>query len=112
MAIQPMYDHAQAMTASSSASQSEFAQTILTPHYNPSNPVGGFSPPITGASANFEFDPMAATFAGMPMPPMSPGPIGAAIPGSPFDFVGPLVSLTVHKFYGSDAVECPCFQFY
>jgi hypothetical protein len=74
MAIQPMYDlsQAQAMTASSSATQSEFTQHIITP-------------PTTGTG--FEFDPMAASFANMSFPQNQNG-----IPGSPFDFVGPLVS--------------------
>jgi hypothetical protein len=67
MAIQPMYDLSQAMTASSSATQSEFTQHLIT-------------------GTGFEFDPMAASFANMSFPQNQNG-----IPGSPFDFVGPLV---------------------
>jgi hypothetical protein len=74
MAIQPMYDLSQAMTASSSATHSEFTQHVLTP-------------PTT---AGFDYDPMAASFANMSIQPNQNG-----IPGSPIDFVGPLVSWDV-----------------
>jgi len=76
MAIQPMYDlqaQAQAMTASSSATQSEFTQHVITP-------------PTTSTGSGFDFDPMAASFANMSFAQNQNG-----IPGSPFDFVGPLV---------------------
>lgn len=82
MAIQPMYDLSQAMTASSSATQSEFAQHLITP-------------PTSGSG--FEFDPMAASFANMSFPQNQNG-----IPGSPFDFVGPLVGRVCHMWNGAD----------
>jgi hypothetical protein len=83
MAIQPMYDLSQAMTASSSATQSEFAQHLITP-------------PSTGSG--FDFDPMAASFANMSFPQNQNG-----IPGSPFDFVGPLVSRRSGVFLEDEA---------
>jgi hypothetical protein len=88
MAIQPMYDLSQAMTASSSATQSEFTQHLITP-------------PTTGTG--FEFDPMAASFANMSFPQNQNG-----IPGSPFDFVGPLVGRVCHTCNGANGRMSPC----
>jgi len=62
------------MTASSSATQSEFTQHVLTP-------------PISA----FDFDPMVRNFQAMQFSPPVPQHHGP-IPGTPFDFVGPLVS--------------------
>lgn len=74
----------QAMTASSSATQSDFTQNVLTP-------------PLSA----FDFDPMVRSFQAMQFSyPQNQGPI----PGTPFDFVGPMVSLS--EFLARSDYKC------